>query len=66
MEGAGQDGIDDLVCKYRTSEVVDLPQPGDDCVFVDGEGESLDGTPFTFSDHVCVPGDPVCNAGTPQ
>ncbi len=65
MGGAGQDGITDLVCKYRKSQVA-LPQSPDDCVIVEGGGLLVDGTPFGASDHVCVAGDPVCNASTPQ
>ena len=65
FEDVDGDGLLDLVCKYRTSEV-ELPEPPEDCVIVAGSGALLDGTPFVASDHVCVAGGPTCNASTPQ
>ncbi len=65
FEDVDGDGITDLVCKYKKSDV-DLPAPPDDCVIVEGSGAFLDGTPFVASDHVCVAGGPACNASTPQ
>ncbi len=65
MEGAGIDGFTDLVCKYKTSDVA-LPESPENCVIVGGGGLLLDGTEFVASDHVCVVGEPVCDASTPQ
>ena len=65
FEDVSGDGFTDLVCKYKTSDV-DLPVSPENCVTVGGGGQLLDGTPFFASDLVCVAGDPVCNAGTPQ
>lgn len=59
------DGIDDLVCKYKKSDVPDLPVAGDDCKLVEGGGLLLDGTVFKASDYICVAGDPVCDRGDP-
>ncbi len=60
-----EDGLTDLVCKYKKSEVSDLPVAGDDCKLVEGGGFLLDGTVFSASDLICVAGDPVCDRGDP-
>lgn len=60
------DGIPDLVCKFKKSDMVGLPQPGDDCVVVHLSGTFLNGSKWEGTDHMCVPGDPACEAGTPQ
>lgn len=59
------DGFMDLVCKYAKADMTELPQPGDDCVFLELSGTFLDGLKWEGIDHVCVPGDPTCEAGTP-
>ena len=68
-EDVDEDGLDDLVCKFRKDEMTGLPQPGDDCVFVPVSGTfldgSLDGLKWEGLDHICVPGDPTCESGTP-
>ena len=67
-EDVDEDGLDDLVCKFRKDEMTGLPQPGDDCVFVPVSGtflDGLDGLKWEGLDHICVPGDPTCESGTP-
>lgn len=59
-----QDGIIDLVCKFRKNEV-GWPAAGQDCIEIGLTGELLDGTPFVGYDHACVAGDPTCEAGDP-
>lgn len=64
-EDVDEDGLDDLVCKFRKDLMTGLPQPGDDCVFVPVSGTFLDGLKWEGLDHICVPGDPTCESGTP-
>jgi hypothetical protein len=64
IEDINVDGFDDLVCKFKKDEMTGLPQPGDDCVFVPMSGTFLDGLKWEGIDHICVPGDPTCEAGT--
>lgn len=63
------DGYWDLVCKFKKANMTDLPQAGDDCAFIPVSGTfvggPLDGLNWEGIDHVCVPGDPTCEAGTP-
>ncbi len=59
------DGIDDLNCKFKKDEMTGLPQAGDDCVFVPVSGTFLNGLKWEGLDHICVPGDPTCESGTP-
>jgi hypothetical protein len=65
IEDVNMDGIDDLSCKFRKDQMTGLPQPGDDCVFIPVTGTFLDGLKFEGLDHICVPGDETCEAGTP-
>ena len=64
-EDVDLDGIEDLVCKFAKALMTDLPQPGDDCVFLPISGTFLDGLKWEGVDHVCVPGDPTCESSTP-
>ncbi|MEN8164426.1 MAG: choice-of-anchor L domain-containing protein [Acidobacteriota bacterium] len=64
-EDSDLDGIDDLVCKFSKAAMTDLPQPGDDCVFLPVSGTFIDGLKWEGLDHVCVPGDPTCASSTP-
>ena len=64
-EDVDEDGFGDLVCKFRKDQMTGLPQSGDDCVFVPMSGTFLDGLKWEGLDHICVPGDPTCESGTP-
>lgn len=64
-EDINLDGIGDLVCKFDKAKMVDMPQHGDDCVFVPISGTFSDGLKFEGLDHFCVPGDATCESGTP-
>ena len=59
------DGVDDLVCKFKKADM-DLPEPPTDCVVVSLSGTFLDGSKWEGEDHMCIPGQPACEAGTPQ
>jgi hypothetical protein len=64
-EDVDLDGYEDLVCKFRKDAMTGLPQPGDDCVFIPVSGTFLNGLKWEGVDHICVPGDPTCESGTP-
>ncbi len=69
MEGPASvfsvDGLMDLTCRFKVSNVGAAPSPGEDCVQVELTGQLNNGTPISGSDAWCVPGDAACNAGTP-
>ena len=61
------DGIDDLVFKFKKSDMDEVGALGPDgCVEVELRGFLLDGTQFKGSDILCVPGGDACNASTLQ
>lgn len=57
------DGILDLACRYKVSQV-EWPAQGSDCGDVLLEGSLLDGTPLEGSDLACITGESTCEAAT--
>jgi hypothetical protein len=53
------DGILDLACRYRVSEVA-FPAPGSDCGEVGLTGALMDGTAIEGSDVACLRGEATC------
>jgi hypothetical protein len=59
-----KDGILDLACRYKVSEVAfPAPGPGSDCGEVGLTGFLIDGTAIEGSDVACLPGEATCEAG---
>jgi hypothetical protein len=55
-----QDGIPDLVLKFKKADMT-FPAEGSNCAFIELTGETLDGTPITGGDVLCLPGEENCN-----
>jgi hypothetical protein len=62
--GFTTDGVDDLVCQFKTQEV-EWPTAGWDCETLQLTGALNDGTLIQGSDTACLAGEPTCKASTP-